>query len=1098
MVFKEYCYVQTFAQNLFFEYGYFKSPYFYWLQLWPNINLAIVRMHFLPTIQKTNLKKLLSPYRIILLSVITVIIAVITMLNLQVEIMPKTHSKTLTVSFHLPESSPDIVEQQVISILENALSQLSPLKKIRSIASYNGGNVQLDFANNVDLAFKKLEITTILRRIYQQLPKGISNLYVSGGNTSPDGSPILIYSIAAPLQSFKLKDLTETVFSKAFTKLSEIKNVVVSGGSSLQIAIRFNKEKCQAWKIDPRQIKNEITNRFSNSYPGYISEKEIFQYFLNVTDQNASIASIENITIPNPYTKDLRIKDIAKVYFQETSPESYIRINGKNAITLSIYANEGENKLLAAQKAKSIIKNVQLQLPESFELRQEYDDTRFLKEEMNKNYRRIFLSVAILAIFILSVYRSFPIFINFFVGLLITISLSIIVIWLVKLPIHLYTIAGVVIAFGIAVANSIIMLDNVYRKSNKKMLLALLGAVLTTVVSLCLVYFLPEEERGALTDFATIIIIMLMASLVAAQLLTPSLYHFLRKINAVEKKRQKIKKVPRIELIYKKIFLFTVYHRKLFIIALILLIGTPFFLLPSRINGDKWYHQLYNSSLGNKYYLKNIRPDLDKYLGGSLKSFLEKLHEKAGTRDYSQTMLYVQAELPIGNTLAQMDKILKEFENTLSLENGVDKFVTKIHSGQYGAISITFSDKASQSLLPSRLKSQLVNQSLNWGGVKWNIYGVGKGFSNASNEDTPSFTLLMKGYNYDELDKLTTLFAEKLSTAQRVQKINTNSRLNASDKESNEYILSLDDNRLAKSGINKYQYLDALNKLALPSGYSGNVLINNQLYSLIFSDVNAESYSNYDLLYNNIYIDSNTIVRTNNIGSLEFRKTSSSIYKENRQYIRVISFEYLGPSEAAKRYLVNKIEEMEKEMPMGYSFSSSGLNSTGSSNRANYYIIILFLLVAIFFISCIIFESFKYPFLIIAIILISFIGLFLTFSIGFFHFDQGGCAAFVLIGGVVANGSILFINNHNLLKKRFNIKDHNLLILLTLRIRLRTIFLTFISTCASMIPFLIEGEKEVFWFSLAIGVIGGLIVSVFALLFCLPVFLWKRNKKYAN
>jgi len=55
------------------------------------------------------------------------------------------------------------------------------------------------------------------------------------------------------------------------------------------------------------------------------------------------------------------------------------------------------------------------------------------------------------------------------------------------------------------------------------------------------------------------------------------------------------------------------------------------------------------------------------------------------------------------------------------------------------------------------------------------------------------------------------------------------------------------------------------------------------------------------------------------------------------------------------------------------------------------------------------------------------------------------------------------------------------------------ILLTVLSTCFGLIPFLLEGQNEFFWFSLAIGTIGGLVFSMIAVFVCLPVFLSKKK-----
>jgi len=151
------------------------------------------------------------------------------------------------------------------------------------------------------------------------------------------------------------------------------------------------------------------------------------------------------------------------------------------------------------------------------------------------------------------------------------------------------------------------------------------------------------------------------------------------------------------------------------------------------------------------------------------------------------------------------------------------------------------------------------------------------------------------------------------------------------------------------------------------------------------------------------------------------------------------------------------------------------------------------LILANFFICSILFENLKEPFFIISMIPISFIGLFLVFSLGDYYFDQGGYAAFVMLGGLVSNAAIFIVNDFNNLRKKKQAFLYNRLLIKATANRGRTILLTTISTCCGLIPFLVEGQNEVFWFALAVGTIGGLLFSLFAVFVVLPVLLWKKK-----
>jgi multidrug efflux pump subunit AcrB len=180
-------------------------------------------------------------------------------------------------------------------------------------------------------------------------------------------------------------------------------------------------------------------------------------------------------------------------------------------------------------------------------------------------------------------------------------------------------------------------------------------------------------------------------------------------------------------------------------------------------------------------------------------------------------------------------------------------------------------------------------------------------------------------------------------------------------------------------------------------------------------------------------------------------------------------------------------------MPIGYSASKQSWSwDYGKAKRQ--YGLMGILIIGVFFITAVLFENLRQPFYIIAIIPLSFIGLFLIFSLFDFFYDQGGWAAFVMLGGLAVNAAIFIVNDLNN-RVSVSVSNYNKNVIKAAAGKAIPIMLTILSTCFGLIPFVIEGQNEVFWFSLAIGTIGGLIFSIVGVFLGLPVFLWRKMKK---
>src|SRR5690606_4103425 len=153
-------------------------------------------------------------------------------------------------------------------------------------------------------------------------------------------------------------------------------------------------------------------------------------------------------------------------------------------------------------------------------------------------------------------------------------------------------------------------------------------------------------------------------SLLVALLFTPAMYEMLfgekAKKGRVLGMRQLRRRVKGFRLFHQTIG-FTARFRKVFVTFLILLFGLPVFYLPVQWEGQDWY----NSTIGSTYYQENLRPYVDKALGGSFRMFVRGVFERSSYREMERTRLYVSVRLPFGNTLDQMDFMIREFETYL-------------------------------------------------------------------------------------------------------------------------------------------------------------------------------------------------------------------------------------------------------------------------------------------------------------------------------------------------------------------------------------------------------------------------------------------------
>ena len=230
------------------------------------------------------------------------------------------------------------------------------------------------------------------------------------------------------------------------------------------------------------------------------------------------------------------------------------------------------------------------------------------------------------------------------------------------------------------------------------------------------------------------------------------------------------------------------------------------------------------------------------------------------------------------------------------------------------------------------------------------------------------------------------------------------------------------------------------------------------------------------------------------MSSLIFQSLKKSLADSNNQeYVLCLQYEYIGSNTQGNKLLDRIVEQFSKTLPLGYKITNDR-SYWNFGEDAKHYILLGIIALIVFFISAILFNSLRQPLAIIFVIPVSFIGVFLTFYLFDLKFDQGGFAAFILLCGITVNAAIYIINEYNSLRTSYTHIAPRKLYFTAFRAKITAVLLTVLSTVLGFIPFLIGDSREGFWFPLAAGTMGGLIMSILAILLLLPAIIIHKNR----
>lgn len=1028
---------------------------------------------------------------------------------LPVKLNPSRTLPGFTVQFSMPGTSSRVVEIEATSKLEAMLARIKGIKNIYSTSDNGSGSITIELDKYADIDAVRFEASTIIRQTWPQLPDGVSYPYIRMKRPDENASrPFMSFTLNAPSTPILIQQYADEHIKTRLAQIQGIYKIDLSGATPMEWVLEYDSEQLRRLGITLSDIQQAVSRYYLKEFLGtYNVEsstggKEWIRLALMPETKDEGFDA-SRIRVKSAEGKLISLDELVTVSHMEEAPKSYYRINGLNSIYLSITAEETANQLQLSKQVKEEMEAIQKVLPAGYEIHTSYDATEFIHEELNKIYLRTGLTVLILLFFVLIITLNPRYLFLIVVSLSINIAVAVIFYYLFGLEMQLYSLAGITVSLNLVIDNTIVMTDHILHRRNLKAFMSILAATLTTMGALVIIFFLDEKIRLNLQDFAAVVIINLAVSLFVALFFVPAL---IEKIGLKKRKRRRTQSrffllrasLPRRITVY-----FTRFYgwmiRKLcrwrvaVCILLILLFGLPVFMLPDKVEGEGRATEWYNKTLGSSTYKEKIKPIVDKALGGSLRLFIQKVYNGSYFTRNEEVVLYVYANLPNGSTLEQMNELIKKMEIYLSQFKEIKQFQTSVYNARRGNINIYFTKEHQNSGFPYTLKANIISKALQLGGGSWGVYGLqDQGFSNDVREGAGSFQVKMYGYNYDELYEWAEKLKAKLLTHRRIKEVIINSYFSYWKDDYQEFYFNLNRERMAQENINANILFSTIRPIYGKNMEIGSVVAENGSEKIKLSSKQSQEYDIWAMQYFPYGTDDKQY-KLSELATMEKGQMPQQVAKENQQYRLCLQYEYIGSGEQGNKILKRDLEEFNKELPMGYT-AQSERESWGWGKKDNkQYLLLLVVIAIIFFTTSILFNSLKQPLAIIFIIPVSYIGVFLTFYWFKLNFDQGGFASFVLLCGITVNASIYILNEYNAIRRRHPRMSALRAYTKAWNAKILPIFLTVVSTILGFIPFMVGTDKEAFWFPLAAGTIGGLVMSIIGIFFFLPVFVLKKR-----
>lgn len=477
--------------------------------------------------------------------------------KLKVDQFPDIEFPQISIEAVYPGASPSDVDKQVVSKLEDQLDSIEGVKKMTSSAYDSIGIINLEFPFDTDLDKVEQQVNSVIDEAGLPEEADVKLNRLSFGSFpiynisffSKDGE-----SIEAVMKDEVIPELN---------KIEGINSVSVAGLTDNLVQITVDKEKAAEAGLSLSSINEQINEKYLSFPAGELTESEE-QIPIRVEENLDSIANLENLQLQpafggapaegaggggeqgNQQSAGISLKDIADIE-PITDKSELARYNLKDSLSMAITKKQEANTVEVADKVTSVLEKYDDQLDYEIGI----DSAKDIEKSVSTLVKEGLLGALFASIAVLVFLRNARATIIAVVSIPLSILIAAIFLNQMDISLNIMTLGGMAVAVGRVVDDSIVVIENIFRRvrksnegmsdkiileSTKEILKAITSSTLTTVV-----VFLPIGFVGGITGkfflpFALTIVFSLLASLLVSITIVPILAKFsFKKVPAEEK-----------------------------------------------------------------------------------------------------------------------------------------------------------------------------------------------------------------------------------------------------------------------------------------------------------------------------------------------------------------------------------------------------------------------------------------------------------------------------------------------------------------------------------------------------------------------------------
>lgn len=472
------------------------------------------------------------PIGIFMIVLFFVVLGLYSYWRIGVELYPNINVPYVIVSVRYDGADAESVEQQITKPLEDALSSVSNVKHITSKSRTGRSDVTLELNFDADADAAAIDASEKVNRIRRKLPDDADDPIVE--KRDMDAAPIIDLAVLSSHPLDEMYSMADNTFTNDFTKADGVSDVELHGGRNKEIAVKVDRDKLSYYGITMNDIISTLEKE-NKLAPAGSSYTDTRQTQIRLSAQYDTVEDIRKIHLTLSNGAVIPISAVGEVVRQDQRVSRFARINGQDAIGISIYKNSNANLVSTADGVMKILENMRTEYPD-YQFIVVNDSADYVRTALHNTLSTLIEGLITTGLVLFLFLRGWRSTASVIIAIPTSLIATFFVMYMAGFSFNMMSLMGMTLCVGILVDDSIVVLENIHRhlaQGEAAKEAAVAGrmeiGMAAIAITLCdVVVFLPIAFMSSMTgqffkQFGLTIVFASLFSLFISFTLTPML-----------------------------------------------------------------------------------------------------------------------------------------------------------------------------------------------------------------------------------------------------------------------------------------------------------------------------------------------------------------------------------------------------------------------------------------------------------------------------------------------------------------------------------------------------------------------------------------------